>query len=104
MTPVSLGPPGVNLTDEGFAGDPTVFVSAAAAFAGAPFVRITGGAADDEYVTVLPYQVVTGADGYGRLPPITASLQSNSSRRAGPISAPATAFTRTTSYPRTTPI
>ena len=61
----------MNLTDDALAGDPTVFVSATAAFTGAPFVRISGGTADDEYVTVLPYQVVTGADGYGRLPPIT---------------------------------
>ena len=94
VTPVSLGPPGVNLTDEGFAGDPTVFVSATAAFAGAPFVRINGGTADDEFVTVLPYSVVTGADGYGRLPPITRVAAIELVANApGPISAPATAVT-----------
>ena len=84
----------MNLTDDALAGDPTVFVSATAAFTGAPFVRISGGTADDEYVTVLPYQVVTGADGYGRLPPITRVAAIELVANApGPISAPATAVT-----------
>lgn len=60
-----------NLTVDARPADATVFVSSTASFAGSPVVRVSGGAAPDEYVTVVPYRVVTGVDGYGRIAPLS---------------------------------
>jgi hypothetical protein len=71
VTPTVLGPPTADLTAGGLPGDATVFVSSLAPFGGGPIVRITGGPSPDEHVTTAMYRVVTDAEGYGRLPPLT---------------------------------
>ncbi len=94
VTPAGLGPPTADLTDEGLPGDATAFVTSAAPFAGGPVVRVTGGAEPDEYVRAGTYRVVTGADGYGRLPPLTrvAAVEVDASA-PGPLATPPTKFT-----------
>ncbi len=93
VTPAGLGPPTADLVDEGLPGDVTVFVSSVAPFGGAPIVRITGGLTPDEYVGAATFGVVTDAEGYGRLPPLSrvAAIEIAASA-AGPLTAPPTPY------------
>jgi hypothetical protein len=94
VTPGPLGPPTADLTVEGLRGDATVFVTSVAPFGGAPTVRISGGPAADEYVGASRYRVVTGAEAYGRLPPLTRVAAFEIVAAApGPLAAPPTTFT-----------
>jgi hypothetical protein len=64
--------PLANLTDAGRPGDPTLFVNSVATVGPNPtVVQISGGAAATEYGTCSRYRVVTNADGYGTLPPLS---------------------------------
>jgi hypothetical protein len=94
MTAAVLGPPAANLGVAGRTGDATVFVDTIAPFATRPVVRISGGTPSDEFVTALPYQVTTDAEGYGSLPPLTrvAAVEVEASA-PGPLTASATPFT-----------
>ena len=94
MTVAALGPPAANLGVAGRTGDAIVFVDTVAPFATRPVVRISGGAPPEEFVTALPYQVTTDAEGYGSLPPLTrvAAVEIEASG-PGPLTASATSFT-----------
>jgi hypothetical protein len=93
VTPGGVGPT-AGLADDGASGDVTVFVSSAAPFGSGPVVRITGGAAPDEFASAAAYEVITDGHGYGRLPPLgrVVAIEVEASA-AGPLSAPPTRFT-----------
>jgi hypothetical protein len=94
VTVAALGPPAASLGVAGRTGDATAFVDSVGPFATRPVVRISGGAPPDEFVTALPYQITTGGDGYGVLPPLTrvAAIEIVASA-PGPLTADATRFT-----------
>ena len=69
VTVVPLGPM-TQFTADAAAGDATVFVATAAPFVAKPTVRISDGAAVDEYATVEPYRGGSDGDGYVSLPPL----------------------------------
>jgi hypothetical protein len=71
VTATPAGLPTAQLSDAAMPSDATVFVTLLAPFAAAPIVRISGGAAPDEYAVASRYRMVTDADGYARFPPLT---------------------------------
>ena len=94
VTPTPMGGPPAGLTDGAEPGDATAFVTSTAPFAGAPIVRVSGGAVPDEFVIARTYRAVSDGDGYAWLPPLTrvAAVEVAASA-AGPVAVPAAPFT-----------
>ena len=93
---VMVAPTGVtavSTTDDCARRDTTLFVDSTSPFGSPTAALITGGGAPPEVRIVRPYSVVTGADGFGRLPPLGRIAAIRLSGSAGALTAGPETFT-----------